>query len=245
MRFYVPPESIFTERRIIEIKDMDEIHHIRDVMRLKKDTSVNVFDGKGKEYSGDIKKIDKDSVVIEINGVVDNKGIIPYKATLYQAIPKKTKMDFIIEKAVELGADTIVPMVTERTITALKEEKRSAKVERWRRVGKAASKQCGRVELPEIADVTEFNNALEASKKNDLVIFAALDKDARPLRSILRDSSQKNIAIFVGPEGDFSQDEIAAAKGQGYSICSLGPRVLRVDTAAIYILSCLNYEGAV
>jgi len=242
MRFYVPPEAIFMERRIIEIRDRGEIHHIRDVTRLKKDTSVNVFDGKGKEYSGDIKKIDRDSVVIEIKGVVDNKGIVPYKATLYQAIPKKTKMDFIIEKAVELGVDTIVPMVTERTITALKEENRSLKVERWRRVSKAASKQCGRRELPAISDVTDFNNALEASKKNDLVIFAALDKDARPLKSILRDSSQKNIAIFVGPEGDFSQDEITAAKGQGYDICSLGPMILRVDTAAIYILSCLNYE---
>lgn len=245
MRFYVSPEAIFTERRIIEIKDREEIHHIRDVMRLKKDTSVSVFDGKGKECSGDIKKIDRDSVVIEIKGVVDNKGIIPYKATLYQAIPKKTRMDFIIEKAVELGADAIVPMVTERTIAALKGEKRSAKVERWRRVGKAASKQCGRVKLPAISDVTDFNSALEASRESDLVVFAALDKDARPLRSILRDSSQKNIAIFVGPEGDFSQDEIAAAKGQGYSICSLGPMVLRVDTAAIYILSCLNYEGVV
>lgn len=242
MRFYVSPESIFLDRNIIEVKDMGEVHHIRDVMRLKKGNAVDVFDGVSKEYSGAIKEIGKNLVVIEIKGQREVKSKPPYNATLYQAIPKKGKMDFIIEKAVELGIDRIVPVVTERTIVAPIKAKSDRKVARWRNIARSASKQCGRVKLPAISDMVRFNNALLEAEKNDLVIFAALDREARPLREILKGFEPKTIAIFVGPEGDFSQKEIAAAKGQGSIIASLGAPVLRVETAAIYILSCLNYE---
>ena len=241
MRFYVSPESIFPEKNIIETKDRKEVHHIRDVMRLRQGASLNVFDGKGREYSGDIKEVNRNSIVIEIKKDVDFKGDIPYKVTLYQAMPKKSKMDFIIEKGVELGVDRIVPLVTERTVPVIG-EKGLAKRERWSRISRVASKQCGRIRLPVISDVTDFNKALIESKRNDLVIFAALDKDARPLREILKVPNPKNIAVFVGPEGDFSQDEISMAKELGCNICSLGPLVLRSETAAIYILSCLSYE---
>ena len=242
MRFYVPPESIFPEKNIIQIRDKEEIHHIRDVMRLKKGENVDIFDGRGREYSGDIKEVNRNSVIIQIRKAVDFKSDIPYKVTLYQAIPKKSKMDFIVEKAVELGVDTIVPIITEKTVWTMAKDKHCIKMGRWFRISKAASKQCGRTKLPVISDFTNFNNALVESKKSDLVIFAALDKDARPLKSILSEVNPKSIAVFVGPEGDFTQNEISMAKEQGYYICSLGPLVLRVDTAAIYILSCLNYE---
>jgi len=241
MRFYVSPESIFPEKNIIEIKDRKEVHHIRDVMRLRQGASVNVFDGRDREYLGSIKEVNRNSIVIEIKRAVDFKGDIPYKVTLYQAVPKRTKMDFIIKKAIELGVDRIVPIVTERTVPVIG-EKGHAKIERWSRISKVASKQCGRTSLPVISDISDFNKALVESKKDDLVIFAALDKDARPLREILKAPNPKGIAVFVGPEGDFSQGEISMAKGQGYNICSLGPLVLRVETAAIYILSCLGYE---
>ncbi|MFC1667267.1 RsmE family RNA methyltransferase [Candidatus Omnitrophota bacterium] len=242
MRFYVSPESIFLEKNIIEVKDKREIRHIRDVMRLKRSATVDIFDGKGNEYSGKIKDINRGSVVIEIKNIVDFKSDIPYRVTLYQAMPKKGKIDFIVEKAVELGVDTIVPIITERTRWAIVGEKARLKTERWIRIAKAASKQCGRVELPIIRDVTDFNKGLVESKKSDMTIFAALDKDARPLKEAFEASRPGNIAVFVGPEGDFSQSEISMARKQGCRICSLGPLVLRVETAAIYILSCLNYE---
>lgn len=241
MRFYASPESIFPEKNIIEIKDTEEIHHIRDVMRLRKGMSVNVFNGKDREYTGEIKQIAKSSVIIEIKESKDYEDNIPYRLTLYQAIPKKGKMDFIVEKTIELGVGRIVPIITERSVPAIG-DKSCKKTGRWIRIAKAASKQCGRIKLPVISDVADFNDALIESKKNDLVLFAALDRDAVPLKMILKKAAPKNIAVFVGPEGDFSEKEISMAKEQGCRICSLGPLVLRVETASICILSCLNYE---
>ncbi|MDP6685781.1 MAG: 16S rRNA (uracil(1498)-N(3))-methyltransferase [Candidatus Omnitrophota bacterium] len=241
MRFYVSPEYIFPEKKLIEIRDREELHHIRDVMRLGEGTRVTIFDGQGKEYSGHIKGINRRSAIISIRNIKEARSDVSYSVTLYQAIPKKSKMAFIIEKAVELGVDTIVPIVTERTIPRI-DSKALSKIERWRRIATSASKQSGRIRLPEISKVIDFKKALSESKKSGQVIFAALDETKVPLKTLLQAESQKDIAIFVGPEGDFSPGEISMAKDAGYSICSLGSLVLRVETAAIYILSCLSYE---
>lgn len=241
MRFYVSPEYISPSKNIIEIKDKDEVHHIRDVMRLKRGADVRVFDGRGKEYLGDIKEIGKFSVVIGIRDTADSMIGNSFSVTLYQAMPKKSKMDFIIEKAVELGANRIVPIITERTVPVLKDNV-DKKKNRWQRLARAASKQCGRSNLPTISDVLGFNDALAEAKRSELVLFAALDKNAKPLSAILKKSSPKTVAVFIGPEGDFSDEEISVARGKGFSICSLGSLVLRVETASIYVLSSLNYE---
>ncbi len=244
MRFYISPDSILLEKNLIEINDRKEIHHIRDVMRLKKDTGITLFDGKGKEYSGVIKSIDRNSIIIEIDNVKEFKNTLPYRTTLYQAIPKKTKMDFIIEKTVELGVDKIAPIITERTEFSNLKEISQKRLERWRNIAKSASKQCGRVELPLILDVLDFEHALVKAKDSDLVIFAALDKSSKMLRDILKEKTPRDIAIFIGPEGDFTPQEISKAKEHVKGICSLGRLVLRVETGALYILSCLNYTYA-
>lgn len=242
MRFYVPPELIFPEKKLIRIRDESDIHHILDVMRLKEGEVVDIFDGQNKEYSGVIKEANKRLILIAIEKELQPKRIPLYSITLYQALPKKSKMDFIIEKAVEIGANTIVPIKTTRTSFVVS-ERIGKNIERWKRISKAAAKQCGRATLPVIENVIDFDEVLSESKKLDFVIFAALDKGARPLKEILRsNSSPKNIAVFVGPEGDFSPKEVLAAKAHDFKVCSLGQSVLRVETAAIYILSCLNYE---
>lgn len=241
MRFYVSPDSVFPDENTIKIKDASELRHIRDVMRLDKGATVNVFDGQGREYTGEIKDVTKTSIVIHIKDIAAYKYKILYNLTLYQALPKKAKMDFIVEKATELGAERITPILTERVISAVK-DRSDVKVDRWKRIVKAASKQCGRTRLPAVSDIRGFSEALSEAKKYDLVIFAALDKDAKPLKAILRDIKPKNIAVFVGPEGDFSPWEISMAKESGFKISSLGTHVLRLETAAVYILSCISYE---
>lgn len=241
MRFYVPPNSIFPEKNLIEIKDKEEIHHIRDVMRLEAGASVDVFDGISVQYMGNIVYIDKNIVRIKIEESIAVENALACKVTLYQAIPKKSKIDFIIEKAVELGVERIVPIATERTIPFLKKN-RDSKKERWVRIVKAASKQSGRVMLPNVSNVMDFNNALIEAVNMDLVIFAALDKKAKPLRLLLSGVNPSTVAVFIGPEGDFSEKEIQMAKDKGCEICSLGALVLKVETAAIYVLSCLNHE---
>ncbi|MDP2922020.1 MAG: RsmE family RNA methyltransferase [Candidatus Omnitrophota bacterium] len=241
MRFYVSPDSIFPDKNIIDIRDRREIHHIRDVMRLEKGAVVNIFDGKGREFTGVIESISKISVVIEIESEKPLKSDTVFSSTLYQAIPKKDKMELIIEKAVELGVENIVPIVTERTVPDIK-DKANKLIERWSKIAMASSKQCGRVNLPAVSGIADFNKALEEAKKSSLVIFAALDKEARPLKSILKGAPHKDISIFIGPEGDFSPQEVKMAKENGFKICSLGQLVLKSDTAGIYVLACLNYE---
>ncbi|MEK6733395.1 MAG: RsmE family RNA methyltransferase [Candidatus Omnitrophota bacterium] len=244
MRFYVSPECIFPDKNIIEIKDRSEIHHIRDVMRLDRGAAVDIFDGKSKEFSGCIEEVNKDSIIIKILDIksVVGEGFKPSPTiTLYQAIPKKNKMDFIIEKAVELGADVIVPIVTERTVPDIK-DKAWKKKERWSKIVMASSKQCGRVKLPLVSDIVNFKEALLKAKDSGLVIFAAIDKDAKPLKSLMKGVNPDSVSIFVGPEGDFSPKEISMATGYGFEIASLGKLILKSDTAGVYILACLAYE---
>jgi len=243
MRFYVSPEFIFPEKNIIELKDPAEVRHICNVMRLGEGDPITVFDGQGREYLGEIKEIKKQLILITIRKSLSAAKGKDFSVTLYQAIPKKSKMDFIVEKAVELGVDKIVPVATERTIPELR-DKVQGKTNRWQRIAKAASKQCGRARLPLISTVMDFNSALDEARNNELVILAALDNDAKPLNSILKGISPKSVALFIGPEGDFSNKEILLAKKNDINICSLGTLVLRVETAAIYALSALNYELA-
>lgn len=240
MRFYVSPDSIFPLKNIIEIKDKTEIHHMKDVMRLEKGDAVDIFDGQGMEFSCVIEDIRRDAIIIKIKDKLASKNDASFDVTLYQAVPKKTKMDFIVEKTVELGVGRIVPIMTDRTVPDVKDS--SKKIERWKRIGMASSKQCGRQVLPVISNVLDFNNALKESKENDLVIFASLDKDSRPLKNILNGLKLKSVSVFIGPEGDFSQREISMAKESKAGMCSLGGLVLKSETAAIYVLSCLSYE---
>jgi 16S rRNA (uracil1498-N3)-methyltransferase len=241
MRFYISPDSISPDKNIIEIRDKQEIHHIRDVMRLKIGNKINAFDGMASEFSGVIREMTRDSVIISIEDRKPFKYTKPFDVVIYQAVPKKNKMNFIVEKAVELGVDAITPIITDRTIPAIN-NKACKRIERWRKIAIASSKQCGRVRLPLISDVMDFKAALAQAGEKDLRLLAALDKEARPLKSILRDGKPRHIAVFIGPEGDFSPGEISMAKEMGFIICSLGPLVMKSDTAAMYLLSCLWYE---
>ncbi|MFH1478543.1 MAG: RsmE family RNA methyltransferase [Candidatus Omnitrophota bacterium] len=239
MRFYVNPESIDKEKNLIEIRDRDEIHHIKDVMRLKKGLIVTLFDGRGNEYLGAIDSISDRAITIKIKQSLERNISLPYNITLYQAVPKKANMDLIVEKAVELGVSKIIPLITERTILKDISENR---LERWRRIAKEASKQCGRSLLPEVASPKYFKDAVDEIEYFDLVVFTALIENKTPLKKILADKKPKNIVVFVGPEGDFSPSEIDLMKKKNIQVASLGPLVLKVGTATIYVLSCLNYE---
>ncbi|MDP2913752.1 MAG: 16S rRNA (uracil(1498)-N(3))-methyltransferase [Candidatus Omnitrophota bacterium] len=259
-RFYVPKE--FVNGNIIVLGGA-EAHHILAVMRLKRLDRVVVFDGTGNEYFGFIKDIEGKTLTVEIT---EKRKAIPaddIDITLIQAIPKKDRMDYIVEKATELGARSVIPVFTERTIPDWDSAKKAARVERWRKIAKEASKQCGRADIPEITRVMEFHNAVKNAGDRDLKLIAALSDEAVPIRdalatfvirnpsSAVRDKGLRttdngrrttNIVIAIGPEGDFTGDEVVAAKGAGFKVIGLGTRVLKSDTAAIAVLSILNYE---
>lgn len=238
-RFYVPKEAVAGNKITIT---GDEAHHIKDVMRLKVSDPVVAFDGTGREYTGAISRIDPKSVVVDIIKTRESAGGKILSLTLIQAIPKKDKMDYIVEKATELGVSRIVPVMTERTIVDWDQKKRAASVERWKRISLAASKQCGRLDIPAIDEVDEFLPFLKKPSGHGLAMIAALCDDQVSLKDVIRGYVGTNVTIAIGPEGDFTQKEIDAARSQCYKVVSLGGRVLRSDTAGLAVLSILNYE---
>jgi len=238
-RFYAPRENVKGNNILI---DGDEAHHILAVMRLKQSDKVVVFDGSGKEYTGFIKEAKPKSLIVEIISTkTPRPGSLP-EITLVQALPKKHKMDYIIEKATELGVASVIPVVSERTVVKVTEEKAAQKIRRWRKIATAASKQCGRRDIPGIMPVAKFYNVIDSVNDYDLALMACFAEDTVSVESALSEFESGKIIVFIGPEGDFTPAEIAMAGDANCRFISLGPRVLKSDTAGIFLLSVLNYE---
>lgn len=239
-RFYVKPEDVKADEILVS---KEEAHHICDVMRLSTGDEVVAFDGTGKEYVGKILNASASSLRIKIEKVNKVKSENKIYIALVQAIPKKAKMDFIIEKATELGVDEIIPVATERTIVRLSDKKQPVKQQHWQNIAVSSSKQCGRLDVPKVRNVAKFDEALKEIKNYDLTMLACLSKDTKPLKDVISDFKGKKILVMVGPEGDFSPDEINSAITCGAKLISLGRLVLKSDTAGLFILSILNHEN--
>lgn len=238
-RFFVSKGSV--KGNLILVSG-DEAHHILDVMRLKVLDKVVAFDGTGAEYVGFIKETGRKSLVVEVVETRQPDTGKGPKITLIQAITKKDKMDYIVEKATELGVYSIIPVVAGRTVPDWDETKARANAERWRRIVREASKQCGRRDIPEIAEVTDLKSALKGSDSYDLGLIAALSDKATPLKEAVKDFKGGRLAVAIGPEGDFTQEEIRMAQEARFKPVNLGPRVLKSDTAGLAVLAILNYE---
>ena len=243
-RFYVPQKNVDLKRNEILISG-EEAHHIVDVMRLKDSDSVTVFDGTGVEYTGFIKRIDPHSKAVTVEIMRTDKPAsdrLP-EITLAQGIPKKAKMEYIIEKATELGVHRIVPIVSARTIVRPDEAGREKKASRWSRIAAEAAKQCGRVEVPEVSEIAKYENMLTGLDEYDLVLFAHLSGATVSVKEALSSFKAGKVIVFIGPEGDFTPEEAKLIENKGNcKYISLGRRVLRSDTAGLFVLSVLNYE---
>lgn len=239
-RFYVKPEDVRGSEILVA---KEEAHHIVNVMRLSKGDEIVAFDGTGSEYIGRILSADKNGLKIRIDKI--NKPNIENKVqvTLYQALPKRAKMDFIVEKATELGVQKIVPLITERTISR-PGDKGPKKQSHWQNVAISAAKQCGRLDVPEIKEAVYFKDALKDLGGFDKALMACLYEGTEQIKNTISNFRGK-VIVMVGPEGDFTPKEIEAARSAGARLVSLGRLVLRVDTAALYLLSVLNYESSV
>ncbi|MBL7156918.1 MAG: 16S rRNA (uracil(1498)-N(3))-methyltransferase [Candidatus Omnitrophica bacterium] len=238
-RFFAPPENI--KNNLIHI-DGQEARHILKAMRLVENDKVVVFDGTGREYKGFIKETTPKSLVVEIVSTKRPKRESSPEITLAQAVPKKEKMDYIVEKATELGVENIIPILSERTIVRLEKNAVSKKVARWRNIARETSKQCGRTNIPEINDVQKFYNVIDGINNFDLALMACLSEETIELKMALPGFELGKIIVFIGPEGDFTPEEIVMAKNTNCKLVSLGKRVLKSDTAGLYVLSVLNHE---
>jgi 16S rRNA (uracil1498-N3)-methyltransferase len=216
----------------------DETHHCLHVLRLKPGDTIGVFDGRGGEAQCRVAEVGKDSVKLEVLHRSVTPAL-PCRITLAQAVPKKS-MDLIVQKATELGVATIIPLISDRTIVQLDDD--SKKIERWRSIALDACKQCGNNWLPTIEPAVKANKFLASPGAFDLKMIASLQPDAKPLKTLLPTPAPGSLLILIGPEGDFTPAEIAAAKSAGCLPLSLGPLVLRSETAALYTLSILHHE---
>lgn len=225
----------------------EEARHCSNVLRCTPGERVAVFDGEGREAGGSIASLANSEVVIDIQ-TREVTPRPPVEVILCQAVPKGKNMDLIVQKATELGASRIVPLLSDRTVVKLAPDEIEKKRIKWQRVALEACKQCGQNWLPEIAAPVAVMDFLRASTgaAESLQLIAAIDDRAGSLKDILADNnlqvSPASASIMIGPEGDFTPAELNAAINAGFRPMSLGPIVLRSETAAIYSLSVLVHE---
>jgi 16S rRNA (uracil1498-N3)-methyltransferase len=220
----------------------EEVRHIRKVLRLKEGDEITVFDGLGKEFQGTIVEEGLSSVVIRIENVSFSKKDSRLEATLAQSLLKGEKMDYLIQKATELGVQDIIPFLSSRSVPLLEKSKRLERHRRWERIAVEASKQCGRGIVPKIGSVQDFSGMLRTAPSSTLRLIL-WEKEGMKLKEILGSSEEKKKIFFViGPEGGFSQEEIEEGRRAGFIPVTLGKRILRAETASLCFLSILQYE---
>ena len=243
-RFYLPPEQCQGATLLLAGR---EAHHALHVLRLARGELITVLDGVGNEFLCAVEKCSRAAVTLSVS-LKNFTPPPPCSITLLQAIPKGKLIESIIEKAVELGVSRIVPILAQRVTTHLDDETGPLKVEKWRTVAVEAIKQCGSPWLPKIEAPVTIKQFLDRKEKFELPLVASLQGDRRHPREVFRKFHTAHgrppvsICVWVGPEGDFSPEEINAIKAEGARPITLGRLVLRVETASIYCLSVLNYE---
>ncbi len=238
-----PPEREPTEIRL----SADESHHLVAVNRARTGDMVVAFDGRGNEWICELAGEAKSAAVLKVRFRQQAKPL-PYQITLGQALPKGQFMDAIVRKATELGAARIVPLESERTMVHLDGDRPDRKAEKWTLAAIEAAKQCGNPFVPEILPLQPAGAYMDAARGFDLKLIASLQPGAKSLKSVLAAFASasgrppRSVLWLIGPEGDFTPAELSRSKAAGFEPITLGPLVLRCETAAAYALSVLGYE---
>lgn len=243
-RFYIPPARWNLDRLVL---DEAETHHATDVLRMKAGDHATVFNGEGAAATVELASIGKRAIDLKL--LHPTQSAAPAcKIVLGQAIPKGKNMDLIVQKATELGAASIIPLMTERTVVQFDARDAEKKREKWQGVAIEACKQCGQNWLPSVHPPQTLSALFQNGPVFDLLLIASLQPDALHPKAVLSDYLQEkgakpaSVLVLIGPEGDFTPAEIALAKEHGCRPITLGPIVLRTETAALYCVSVLNYE---
>jgi 16S rRNA (uracil1498-N3)-methyltransferase len=238
-RFYIPNPHI--QNGLLKIEG-DEVKHIRKVLRLKAGDAILVFDGLGKEFEGTIIEEERSSVMVKIQHIFSSRGDSSLEVTLAQSLLKGEKMDYLIQKATELGVKEIIPFFSSRSVPLLEKSRGLKRHHRWEKIAIEASKQCGRVVVPKVESLQDYSDVLRSASPDSLRLIL-WEKGGIKLKEALERSREKTKIFFViGPEGGFSQDEVDQAKRAGFVAVTLGRRVLRAETASLSFLSILQYE---
>lgn len=243
-RFFLPPEQCRGESCILTESDA---HHARQVLRVNPGDRVAVLDGAGHELLCQVEDTGHHAVRVAVRQR-NTLPPLPFSVTLVQAVTKARSMEFIVQKATELGVAQLVPVLSERSVPHWEGEHATHKVEKWQTIAIESIKQCGSPWLPKIAEPQSPAVYLARAPKQDLVFLASLQPGAQHPGGYLRTFQQEQgrparaVTVWVGPEGDFTPAELNSIRAAGALPITLGPLVLRSETAALYCLSFLSYE---
>ncbi len=241
-QFFVEPSQIQGTRVIITGND---VNHIKNVLRMQPGEEIAVSNGEdGKEYRCGIEELKEDEIVCTLRFIKEDGVELPSKIYLFQGLPKADKMELIVQKAVELGVYEIIPVATKRAVVKLDEKKAKQKISRWQSISESAAKQSKRRIVPEVHSVMTFKEAVAYAQNIKVkVIPYELAEGMEKTRDVINHLKPgEDVAVFIGPEGGFEENEIQAALENGIEPITLGKRILRTETAGFTVLSWIMYQ---
>lgn len=240
-QFFLPAGSL--EKNSATITG-ENYKHLVKVLRLHKGDKILLADGSGKQCEAEIKEINSENVLVEILREKEKSPEPPVNVTLLQGLPKKDKMELIIQKGTELGMHALVPIECARATLKLDSKRAVSRKSRWQKIALEASKQCQRALIPEIGEICSLKEALNALAA-DLILFLWEDENTVTLKESLHNISTdkiKTVAVAIGPEGGWAPEEVQLAHEYNAEVVSLGPRILRTETAGIAVITMLLYQ---
>ena len=243
-RFYLPPEQC--QGDLLTLSG-NEAHHALKVLRIQPGARVIILNGAGTQFLCEVAGVKRDQASLSVQ---ERRSIAPrpYQLTLAQALPKGKLFESIVQQATELGATEIVPLLTERVVAHLDRKDQPQKLHKWQAVAIEAIKQCGSAWLPKVTPALAPQQLVKRASEFELGLVGSLQPGAHHPRHHLKafQSEQgrmpRSVCVWIGPEGDFTAEELKLIRGSGACPITLGPLVLRTETAALYCLSFLNYE---
>lgn len=241
-QFFVEPSQIQGNRIVITGSD---VNHIKNVLRMKVGDEIAVSNGMdGKEYRCGIETFTEDEIVCGLRFIKEDGVELPSKIYLFQGLPKADKMELIIQKAVELGAYEVIPVAAKRCVVRLDEKKAAGKISRWQGIAEAAAKQSKRAVIPKVHSVLSMKEAVAYAQDMDvkLIPYELAEGMQHTKQMIEAVKAGQSVAVFIGPEGGFEENEILMAKEAGIEPVTLGRRILRTETAGFTVISWLMYQ---
>ena len=245
-KFFVRQNQVGDGKIVINGQD---VKHIRNVLRAKVGEELEICNSEtGENFLCSILEFNEDKIWCNIEQKIQEKTESNVKVTIFQGLPKADKMEYIIQKSVELGVYDITPVDMKRCVVKLNEKDKIKKVERWKKISEVAAKQSGRNIIPQINNVTNIKNIYELIPKYDIVIVAYENEQNRTLKEQLKQIKEADktgkikIGIVIGPEGGLEENDVEQLEKNGAKIVTLGKRILRTETVALNVLSIIMYE---
>ena len=235
--FFVTPDQIVEGR--IRIVGPD-VHHMRNALRIREGEKVLISDGAGQDYLCRVLRLERDEALTAVESACKESRELPARIWLFQGLPKSDKMEWIIQKAVELGVDSITPVMTRRCVSKPDSKSMAKKLERYNRIALEAAKQSGRGKVPQVCPMLDLPQALDEMAQTSCPILFYENATA-PAKQVI-DGAGKEIAVLIGSEGGFDESEVELAIQKGCQVLSLGKRILRCETAPLAALSIIMFE---